>query len=122
MNTDKNTIRCFPFSSVFICVHLWFLSFCFATAARAESHEFVFDASNLSPRPQSVHVSGSFNGWSKAANPMTQDASGVWRISIDLPQGTHQYKFVVDGEKWITDPKADKDLEQDDNYGGKNSG
>jgi glycosidase len=37
-------------------------------------------------------------------------------------EGQHTYKFVIDGERWISNPKGDKDLEEDDTFGGKNSG
>src|SRR4051812_25233375 len=122
MNTDKNSLRSSRLSSVFICVHLWLISFCFSAPARAETHEFAFDASSLNPKPKSMHVAGSFNGWSKSATPMKRDAKDVWRATVDLPQGTHYYKFVADDDRWLPDPKADHDLDQDDNYGGKNSG
>src|SRR3954454_21547906 len=122
MNTDKNRRRTFPPLSVFICAHLWLISFCFSATARAEQHEFVFDASSLNSKPKLRHVAGSFNGWSKSATPMKRDAKDVWHATFDLPQGTHYYKFVADDDRWLPDPKSAHDLDQDDNYGGKNSG
>ena len=32
------------------------------------------------------------------------DAKGEWRIEMTLPAGVHEYKFVVDGDKWQADP------------------
>jgi glycosidase len=90
--------------------------------AGAEPHEFVLDTAGMQPRPKSVHLAGDFNGWSKVASPMQDAGGGVFRTTVDLANGVHHYKFVLDGEKWINDPKfSDKDLEVDDNYGGKNS-
>ncbi len=71
---------------------------------------------------KTVHIAGEFNGWSKDATPMALVADGTFTARVKLPEGTYLYKFVVDGEQWITDPAADKSLEQDDGHGGKNSG
>jgi glycosidase len=85
-------------------------------------HRFVFDARNENPRPKSVHLAGNFNGWSKDATQMIDDGTGVFSAELPLADGLYQYKFVLDGQKWVNDPSADKTLESDDNYGGKNSG
>ncbi len=51
-----------------------------------------------------IAVAGSFNGWDHAALPMTR-AADEWRATIPLSApGTYEYKFVIDGETWITDP------------------
>lgn len=50
----------------------------------------------------SVQVAGEFNDWKAAA--MERGADGAWTISLDLPDGTHGYKFLVNGETWILDP------------------
>lgn len=46
-----------------------------------------------------VFVSGEFNNWDAAANPLADDdLDGVWEGTIaDLPIGNYQYKFQVDG-------------------------
>ena len=67
---------------------------------------------------KSVAVAGTFNNWNNAANPMTLEADGrTWSLTLPLPYGRHQYKFVRDGE-WIVDPNAPK---QDDGNGNVNS-
>ncbi|MGQ9657196.1 MAG: alpha amylase N-terminal ig-like domain-containing protein, partial [Fimbriimonadales bacterium] len=39
--------------------------------------------------------------------PMTPDADRrVWTLTLALPPGAHQYKFVVNGTDWRTDPTA----------------
>ncbi len=69
---------------------------------------------------QSVSVAGSFNNWDANANPMKYDpATGEWKATLYLPEGTYEYKFVINGKKWVPDPKA-KEF-KDDGYGGKNS-
>jgi hypothetical protein len=85
------------------------------------AREFVFDSTGVSPAPKKVSLAGSFNGWNRDATPMVADGTGSWRATVTLPDGIHFYKFVVDGETWITDPNSDKDIEESDGHGGVNS-
>ncbi|MEM6561933.1 MAG: alpha-amylase family glycosyl hydrolase, partial [Planctomycetota bacterium] len=83
---------------------------------------FKYDATWLAAPPTDVNLAGSFNGWNAGVTDMTDpDGDGIWTATLDLPDGTHHYKFVVDGN-WITDPTDDKDLRIGDNFGGQNSG
>jgi hypothetical protein len=50
-----------------------------------------------------VSVAGEFNNWDKEANKMTKTISG-FETTIELKKGTYQFKYVLDGEKWINDP------------------
>ncbi|NNF07949.1 MAG: hypothetical protein HKN21_14390, partial [Candidatus Eisenbacteria bacterium] len=50
----------------------------------------------------SVSVAGDFNGWNGTATPMTKSGD-VWSVVVSLGPGTHEYKFVVDGQ-WVADP------------------
>jgi cyclomaltodextrinase / maltogenic alpha-amylase / neopullulanase len=85
-------------------------------------HLFQLDPRQINAEPSRVSVAGTFNSWSTSATPMQRGEDGVWRVRVPLNNGTHHYKFVLNGDQWINDPSADKDLEIDDNYGGKNSG
>ncbi|MBT4027857.1 MAG: DUF3459 domain-containing protein [Planctomycetes bacterium] len=67
---------------------------------------------------QTVHLAGSFNGWSKDATPM-QRQNGEWVVEVPLQEGVHHYKFVVNGEQWLTDTKNADALP--DGHGGSNS-
>jgi hypothetical protein len=49
-----------------------------------------------------VYVAGSFNQWNPRGIPMSRSGSG-WQASVYLAQGTHTYRFVVDGH-WMYDP------------------
>ena len=72
------------------------------------------------PGAQSVAVVGSFNDWAPGSIPMEdRDHDGVWRASVVLPAGTHEYMFVVDGERWVADPLAGRYVEDD--FGRENS-
>ncbi|MEM1209216.1 MAG: alpha-amylase family glycosyl hydrolase [Planctomycetota bacterium] len=86
-------------------------------SAEAASHTFRFEAP---PDAQTVHVAGSFNGWSSSATPM-QPRDGAYVATIDLPDGVHLYKFVVNGDRWLNDPASDHELEESDGHGGVNS-
>lgn len=102
------------------------LLFCFVARAGAIPQTFSFDANSLQPPPNSIHLAGDFNGWSKDHDELTDDdRDGVWTITIDLDEGRYFYKFVVNaggpGERWLNDPNADKSLDAPDGHGGVNS-
>jgi hypothetical protein len=48
-----------------------------------------------------VFLAGSFNGWKPDDLAMIKTATG-WTLPLYLAEGTHTYKFVVDG-KWMGD-------------------
>ena len=55
--------------------------------------------------PKSVFLAGSFNGWKKDQARMSgPDKDGFYSMSLELPPGRHEYKFLVDGKKWRVDP------------------
>jgi serine protease AprX len=69
---------------------------------------------------QRVSLAGDFNGWNEATNPLMKDATGLWLCQLKTPDaGRYQYKFVVDGKRWIEDPN--NGLKVSDGYGGLNS-
>lgn len=67
----------------------------------------------------SVSVVGSFNGWSPTATPMVEVEKGKWRAEIRLNRGRFEYKFAVDGTRWVPDPN--NPLGVPDGFGGRNS-
>jgi hypothetical protein len=79
----------------------------------------------------SVHVAGSFNYWggtacaqqSQISNygfPMTgPDADGYFTLNAHLPAGRMQYKYVVNGGIWHSDPENENS--ENDGWGGDNS-
>lgn len=66
---------------------------------------------------ETVAVAGDFNNWDTKANVMTKTLEG-FNIEMTLPKGTYQFKYVLNGEKWITDPTHPK---QDNGLGSENS-
>jgi 1,4-alpha-glucan branching enzyme len=55
-----------------------------------------------------VIVSGSFNNWAEKELLMTKTDNG-WQLPLYLMQGTHTYRFIVDG-RWMTDPNSKEQL------------
>lgn len=62
----------------------------------------------FAPTAGSVTVAGEMNGWDAKAAPLTYDeATGFWSVEQELAPGKYEYKFVVDGGNWVTDPRND---------------
>jgi len=71
------------------------------------------------PNAKTVHLVGSFNGWAVDTNSLMKRLdNGTWIKIMPLQEGTHYYKFAVDGE-WIEDPA--NGLTETNGLGGKNS-
>lgn len=51
-----------------------------------------------------VYLAGDFNDWNPRSHRMTRK-DGVFQKRLKLAPGSHEYKFIVDGE-WRTDPSA----------------
>ena len=73
----------------------------------------------LAPEAQQVAIAGSFSGWTHEALPLVRENGGLWSITLALPLGEHQYQFVINGERWIPDPRSHAQVE--DGFGGTNS-
>jgi hypothetical protein len=69
------------------------------------------------PDARSVALAGTFTGW-KPAVALHRGAGGEWTALVPLRPGVHDYAYVVDGERWVTDPNAPQ---VDDSFGGTNS-
>ena len=63
---------------------------------------FQVDMSQMVISPAGVHLTGDFQGWDPAATLMTDIGGGVYSITLDLPPGVYEYKFV-NGDSWGTD-------------------
>lgn len=56
-----------------------------------------------------VVLSGDFNQWDEKDTLMSQQKNGDFTLTIMLKKGReYQYKYLVDGNYWVNDPKADK--------------
>jgi 1,4-alpha-glucan branching enzyme len=69
---------------------------------------------------KSVTVAGDFNDWNVDSTPLVDtDGDGVWTGLVALRPGQHKYMFVIDGQKWVTDPEAERYI--DDGFGMRNA-
>lgn len=71
------------------------------------NHVFTFASESYVKR---AIVAGSFNSWNQRELEMIRIPTG-WELPLYLREGTHAYKFIVDG-RWMTDP-ANPDVRPD---------
>jgi 1,4-alpha-glucan branching enzyme len=81
------------------------------------------------PAARQINLAGEFNNWLGTANGgrldpnidgmKDLDGDGIWEITLPLPPGRYQYKFVVDQVDWQHDPGNPETT--DDHFGGLNS-
>jgi len=65
-------------------------------------------------------LAGEFNQWNKDAARFIADSdSAVWRVSLPLPPGQYEYKFVLNDKDWVTDPQNPQKVP--DGWNGYNS-
>jgi len=68
---------------------------------------------------ETVHLVGDFNDW-QTSHTMRRQKDRSWRITVDLKPGRkYQFRYLVDGERWLNDPQADKYIPNP--YGDQNS-
>ncbi len=54
---------------------------------------------------KTVALAGSFNHWKPDSHAMQgPDADGCYTTTVELPEGRHEYKFVIDGKTMERDP------------------
>jgi hypothetical protein len=72
------------------------------------------------PDAQRVELVGTFTGWQTGQMQLIgPDASGHWTTDVELPAGRHEYSFLVNGQQWVTDPRAD--VRRADGFGRENA-
>lgn len=53
-----------------------------------------------------VSLAGTFNQWDAKRHPMKDiSGAGKYTITLMLPKGEHEYKFVINGN-WVVDPEC----------------
>jgi 1,4-alpha-glucan branching enzyme len=71
------------------------------------------------PGAKSASVAGSFNGWDIKQTPLQKDSNGGWKTTVHLAPGRYEYRFVVDGAQWCSDPGAKESVPNE--FGSTNS-
>lgn len=89
--------------------------------ASNEVEEFVgFRFELHAPSAGRVELLGTFNHWEPGDIVLIgPDASGHWTATVELPEGRHEYIFLVDGAHWVTDPNGT--LRRPDGFGRVNT-
>jgi hypothetical protein len=68
----------------------------------------------------SVAVAGDFSQWRPIPlSPRTVNGETVWTGLVPVSRGEHEYQFVINGERWVTDPLAP--VTRSDGFGAKNA-
>jgi len=86
------------------CLFLLPLLAVFSAAAQPRAIEGGVQFSLRDSLAKSVAVVGDFNGWSKEETPMAKGNNGIWSAVLQLRPGIYQYKFVIDGSRYVVDP------------------
>ena len=99
---------------------LWIVLGC-ATLRPSKSSDAELRAVTFSfeGRAQSVCITGDFNQWNHDSHCLQRGPEDCWSIGLQLPAGPFHYAFVVDGKKWVLDPKAL--FMENDGFGKQNS-
>ena len=71
-------------------------------------------------KAESVSLIGSFNQWNPVGNEMHKVGDrNTWVLELQLPEGRHEYAFLVDGK--IVVPDQNSPFYQSDGFGNRNS-
>ena len=72
----------------------------------------------FAPDAEKVCLAGSFNHWDPLKSPLKKNQKGLWKKSLSLPPGRHEYRFLVD-DRWENDPSCPASV--DNGFGGQNN-
>jgi 1,4-alpha-glucan branching enzyme len=69
-----------------------------------DSNSKAVELSCKASEAKAVFIAGTFNNWNPNVAPMhSSSPNGKWTITLQLPPGHHEYKYVVDGQ-WCCEP------------------
>jgi hypothetical protein len=64
------------------------------------------------PKASEVHLAGSFNRWRTSEFALIKNDDSQWTFEGELPEGTYEYKFVVDQKVWFLDMEASRVIDK----------
>ncbi len=68
----------------------------------------------------SVAVAGDFSEWEPVSlSPRTVNGETVWTGLVPVSRGEHEYQFLINGDRWVTDPLAP--VKRSDGFGAENA-
>jgi len=59
----------------------------------------------LAPEARSVKLVGDFSDWELHPVELRRLKDGQWKTTLALTEGTHEYRYLVDGQ-WRDDPNC----------------
>ncbi len=59
----------------------------------------------VAPEAQEVLLAGQFTDWEQHPLRLKKGKDGVWKATVSLEPGKHEYRFLVDGQ-WRNDPQC----------------
>ncbi|MEX0719255.1 MAG: hypothetical protein WD059_01220 [Balneolaceae bacterium] len=69
---------------------------------------------------ENISIAGDFNNWNPVSLTRKQvNGQEVWTGFVTMPRGENKYMFIVNDDKWVTDPLAS--MYEDDGFGNKNA-
>lgn len=69
---------------------------------------------------ESIAVAGDFSDWQPIEmSKQVVDGKTIWTGLVSMSRGKHNYMFVKNGDKWVTDPLAT--VQREDGFGNKNA-
>ena len=57
------------------------------------------------PQAHKVKLAGAFNDWNPDETPLKKNGNGKWKVSLTLPPGRFEYRYLVDGS-WENDQRT----------------
>jgi peroxiredoxin len=73
-------------------------------AVKKDEYEVTFHY-KAPPGTKEVYLAGTFNDWKTNVHKMSgPDGQGVFSTRLQLKRGNHEYKFVLEGRVWRSDP------------------
>lgn len=55
----------------------------------------------------SISVVGDFNGWQPGMHELTPRRNGTRSVTLTLPSGTHHFRYLGTGGRWLDEAEAD---------------
>jgi hypothetical protein len=74
----------------------------------------------VNDKANTVAVAGDFSNWEPIPlDPKKVNGNKVWSGTIQMQKGEHRYMYIINGEKWKTDPLAKRYM--NDGFGHRNA-
>ncbi len=70
------------------------------------TYTFRFDNRNAAYEIKTLTIAGDFNEWEKTKTALQDlDNDSIWQAEVSLTKGWYNYRFVINGERWLKDPE-----------------